>query len=114
MHERADSEPHGVTEGELVHQHLLLVTGVGVVPLVGTEPGQYEEKDGDDEVGKHHVDPHFEVQRRHEGEQSWLLLLGLPVENADAQRHEGVGEVHGLLSLEGDGEVGDGKVSFLK
>ena len=114
MHERADSEPHGVTEGELVHQHLLLVTGVGVVPLVGTEPGQYEEKDGDDEVGKHHVDPHFEVQRRHEGEQSWLLLLGLPVEDTDAQSHEGVGEVDSLFPLKSDGEVSNGQVRLLK
>ena len=39
LHKWADSEPHGVTEGELVHQHLrLVVAGMGVVPLVRTEP----------------------------------------------------------------------------
>ena len=84
-----------------------------VVPLVRAEPGQYEEQDGDDEVGEHHVDPNLEVQGRHEGEQSRLLLLGFPVENADAQSHEGVGEVDRLLPLEGDGEISNGQVCFL-
>ena len=86
---------------------------MGVVPLVRAEPRQDEEQDGDDEVGEHHVDPNFKVQRRHEGEESRLLLLGLPVEDADAQGHEGVGEVHSLLPLEGDGQVRDGEVRLL-
>ena len=38
LHERADGEPHGVTERELVDQHLrLVIAGVRVVPLVRTE-----------------------------------------------------------------------------
>ena len=38
LHERADGEPHGVAERELVDQHLsLVVAGVRVVPLVRTE-----------------------------------------------------------------------------
>ena len=87
---------------------------MGVVPLVGAEPRQDEEQDGDDEVGEDHVDPDLKVQWRHEGEESWFLLLWLPVENADAESHEGVGEVYGLFSLKRDGEVSNGQVSFLK
>ena len=38
LHEGANSEPHGVTERELVDQHLrLVIAGVRVVPLVRTE-----------------------------------------------------------------------------
>ena len=39
LHQRADGEPHGVAERELVDQHLgLVIAGVGVVPLIGAEP----------------------------------------------------------------------------
>ena len=77
-------------------------------------PCKDEEKQRDDEIGKHHVDPHFKVQGRHEGEERWLLLARLPVEDADAERHEGVGEVHRLLPLVGDGQVRYGQVCFLQ
>ena len=77
-------------------------------------PCQYKEKQRDYKVGKHHVDPDFKVKWRHESKESRLLLPGFPVQNADAQGHEGVGEVHGLLSLVGDGQVGNGQVGFLK
>ena len=39
LHEGPDGEPHGVAERELVDEHLLLVAGVRVVPLVRAEPG---------------------------------------------------------------------------
>ena len=42
------------------------------------------------------------------------LFLGLAVEDADAECHERVGEVHGLLPFVGDGEVRDGQVGFLR
>ena len=114
LHQRTDCEPHRVAERKLVDQDFrLVVAGVGVVPLVGAEPGEDEEEDGDTEVGHGRVDPHVQGQRREEGEQVGRLLLRLLVEDADAQVHEGHGEVDGLLSLVGDGEVGDGEVRLL-
>ena len=114
LHEGADSEPHGVAEGELVDQDLgLVIAGVGVVPLVGAEPGEDEQEDGHPEVGRGGVDPHVQGQWGEEGEQVRRLLLGLLVEDADPEVHEGHGEVHGLLPLVGDGQVGDGEVRLL-
>jgi hypothetical protein len=69
-------EPHGVAETELIDQDLLLITAVRIVPLIRAEsednnstflllvimrfvPGQDEQEDGDDEVGKDHVYPHI-------------------------------------------------------
>ena len=76
-------------------------------------PGEYEEQDGDPEVGKDHVDPHVHRQRLHEGEELGRLLLRLLVEDADPQVHEGHREVHGLLPLVGDGQVGNSQVILL-
>ena len=39
LHQTAHREPHGVDKGKLIDEDLLLVAGVGIVPLVGTEPG---------------------------------------------------------------------------
>ena len=41
LHETAHGEPHGVDEGELIDEHLLLVAWVGIVPLVWAEPGEH-------------------------------------------------------------------------
>ena len=77
-------------------------------------PGEDEEEDGDAQVGRGGVDPDVQRERRQEREQIWRFLLRLLVENADSEVHEGHGEVHGLLPLVGDGEVGNGQVGFLK
>ena len=61
-----------------------------VVALCCQLPRQYKEKQRDYKVGKHHVDPDFKVQRRHECKESRLLLPWFPVQNADAEGHEGV------------------------
>ena len=66
-------------------------------------PGQDEEEDGDDKVGKHHVDPDIQGERGHEGEQLWVFFFWFSVENADSKGHERVGEVNSLFSLIGDG-----------
>ena len=114
LHQGPDCEPHGVAEGELVDQDLrLVVAGVGVVPLVRAEPGEDKEEDRYPEVGHGGVDPHVQGQRRQEGEQVWRFLLRLLVEDADAEVHEGHGEVDGLLPLVGDGQVGYGEVRLL-
>ena len=64
----------GVVKAELIDKNLLIIARVGVVPLIRAEPGQDEEQDGDDEVGKDHV-----------------------------SCHEWVGEVNSLLSFISDG-----------
>ena len=82
LHKRAYSEPERVVETELIDQDLLLVAGVGVVPLIGAEPahtglgsahtvalpGQDEEQDRDKQIGKEHADPNPQGERVHEGE----------------------------------------------
>ena len=115
LHQGADCKPHRVAEGKLIDEDLrLVVAGVRVVPLVGAEPGEDEEEDGDTEVGHGRVDPHVQGQRREEGKEIRRLLLRLLVEDADAQVHEGHGEVYGLLPLVRDRQVCDGQVCFLK
>ena len=82
--------------------------------MTDPRPGEDEEEDGDAQVGRGGVYPDVQRERRQEREQIWRFLLRLLVENADSEVHEGHGEVHGLLPLVGDGEVGNGQVSFLK
>ena len=77
-------------------------------------PGQDEEEDGDAEVGRHPVDPDVQGEGREEGEEVGRLLHGLLEEDAHAQVHEGGREVHALLPLVRDGQVGDGQVRFLE
>lgn len=51
LHEGAYGEPETVGEWELVlNQVVLLVTGVGVVPLVGGEARHYEHGDGHQDI----------------------------------------------------------------
>ena len=80
----------------------------------GYIPGQYEEEDGHYKVCKDHVYPHIQGERGHEGEELRVLLPGLPVEDADPEGHERIGEVHSLFSLISDGQVSYSKVSFLQ
>ena len=47
-------------------------------------PGEYEEQDGDPEVGKDHVDPHVHRQRRQEGEEVGRRGRLLLVQNSNA------------------------------
>ena len=42
-------------------------------PLVGAQPGEEEEEEGDGEVGGDDVDPHVEGKRGEEGEEIWIL-----------------------------------------
>lgn len=44
--------------------------------------------------------------------QLWVYQVN-SVQDADAQSHEGFGEIDHLLSLRRDGEAGHGQVSFL-
>ncbi len=83
-------------------------------PLVGGETGDEEEEEGDAEEGGDEVHPDVHGQRRHEAEQFWGLLLVLLVEDSNAERHEGHGEVHCCLPFIGDGQVGHCYVRFLK
>ena len=77
-------------------------------------PSKYKKKNGNDKVGKDHVNPDFKVKRRHEGKKGWFLLPWFSVENTYAKSHEGVGEIHRLFSLVCYGQVGNSKVSFLQ
>ena len=76
---------------------------MGIVPLIRAEPGQDEEQDGDDEVGKDHVYPHIQGERGHEGEKFRILFFRFSIKNTDPKCHEWVGEVNSLLSFICDG-----------
>ena len=82
-------------------------------PLVGAQPGEEEEEERHGEVGRDDVDPHVEGERGEEGEEVGVLLGGLLVQNGHAEVHEGHGEVHPLLPLVGDGDVGHHQVGLL-
>lgn len=76
-------------------------------------PGQDVHDDGDADVSGDHVQPHFQRERREEREEGGSHLLGLLVEDGDAQVHEGHREVHSFLPLVVDSQVCDGHVRLL-
>jgi hypothetical protein len=58
LHERPDREPERIGERELIlDQFVLEIAGMGVVPLVGREPGHHEHRYRDQDVGREHVQP---------------------------------------------------------
>lgn len=82
--------------------------GVGI-PL----PGYDKEHAADPQVGEEDVHPDVRRQGVEEGEHTGVGPVGLAVQNADPQGHEGLGEVDRFLPDMGDGERSDGQVSFL-
>ena len=98
LHERANREPQGIHDGELILNYAgLELTGMGILPLIGREAGDDVEHEADDQVGTDDVQPDFDGEWRQEGEQIWLLLLGPLVQDAYAQVEEGLGEGESYL-----------------
>ena len=115
LHQRADSKPEAVGEGEHVLHHLVVgVARVRVVPLVGAEAGEHEHQHADEEVGGDHVDPDLDGERVEEREEAGALAPRLLEEDADAEVHERLGEVDHLLAHVGDGQRRDGQVGLLQ
>ena len=105
LHERADGEPEAVEERELVlHLVRVRVARVRVVPLVRTEARDDEQHEAYCDVRRDHVHPDLERQRGEEGEEARVLLLRLLEEDADAEVHEGLGEVDDLFPHVANGE----------
>ena len=77
-------------------------------------PGDDEEHTADSGAGQQHVHPDVRRQRIEEGEHARVGAVGFAVQDADAQGHEGLGEVDGLLSDVGDGQRGHGEVRDLE
>lgn len=82
--------------------------GVGVLL-----PGYDKEHAADPQVGEEDVHPDVGRQGVEEGEHAGVGPVGLAVQNADPQGHEGLGEVDRFLPDVGDGERSDGQISFL-
>lgn len=75
-------------------------------------PGDDKQHTADTEARQQHVHPDVGGQRVEEGEHPRVGAVGFVVQDADSQRHEGLGEVDHLFphvcdSQRGDGEVGD-------
>lgn len=82
--------------------------GTGV-PL----PGYDKQHAADPQVGEEDVHPNVRRQGVEEGEHAGVGPVGLPIQDADPQGHEGLGEVYRFLPNVGDGERSDGQISFL-
>lgn len=83
--------------------------GTGV-PL----PGYDKQHAADPQVGEEDVHPNVRRQGVEEGEHAGVGPVGLPIQDADPQGHEGLGEVYRFLPNVGDGERSDGQISFLR
>lgn len=70
LHQRPDREPEAVREGEVVLEDEPGVdAGVGAGPLVGGEPGNDPDGQGDQDVGEQYVEPDLQSQRVHKRKQ---------------------------------------------
>lgn len=77
-------------------------------------PGDDKEDTADTQVGKEHIHPDVWGQGVEEGEDAGVGAVGLAIEDAHAQCHEGFGEVDSLLSNMGDGQGGHSQICLLQ
>ena len=76
-------------------------------------PGNDKQHTANAQAGQQDIHPDVGGQGVEEGEHPWVGAIGLVVEDADAQRHEGLGEVDDFFPHIGDGQRSNGKVSHL-
>lgn len=76
-------------------------------------PCDHEEHTTDSQASQQHIHPNVWRQGVEERENTWVGSIGLPVKDANAQGHEGLGEVYDLLPYIGDGERSHCEVSSL-
>ena len=77
------------------------------------EPGDDEHDEADDEVGGDDVEPDLDGERVEEREEAGTLALGPLEEDADAEVHERLREVDGLLADPADRQRRHRQVRFL-
>lgn len=77
-------------------------------------PGDDKEDTADTQVGEEHVHPDVWGQGVEEGEDTGVGAIGLAVEDAHTEGHEGLGEVDGLLADVGDGQGGHSQICLLQ
>lgn len=77
-------------------------------------PGDDKEDTADTQVGEKHI--HLDVwgQGVEEGEDTRVGAIGLAIEDAHAEGHEGLGEIDGLLTDVGDGQGGHSQICLLQ
>lgn len=76
-------------------------------------PGYDEEHTTDTQTSQQNIHPDVRRERIEEGEDARVGAVGFTVQDADAQSHEGFGEVNHLLSDVCDGERRHGQIRFL-
>ena len=76
-------------------------------------PGDDKEDTADTQVGEKHIHPDVWGQGVEEGEDTRVGAIGLAIEDAHAEGHEGLGEVDDLLPLSCDGERSHSQVCLL-
>lgn len=76
-------------------------------------PGYDKQHTADPQVGEENVHPNVSRQGVEEGKHTGIGAVGLPVQNADPQCHERLGEVYRFLPDVGDRERSNGQISFL-
>lgn len=79
-----------------------------------TLPGNDKEDTADAQVGKEHIHPDVWGQGVEEGEDTGVGAVGLAVQDAHTEGHEGLGEVDGLLADMGDGQRGHSQICLLQ
>lgn len=77
-------------------------------------PGDDKEDTADPQVGEEHVHPDVWGQGVEEGEDTRVGAVGLAIEDAHTEGHEGLGEVDGLLTDVGDGQGRHSQICLLQ
>lgn len=76
-------------------------------------PSYHKEHTADSQVRKEDVHPNVRRQRAEERKDAGVGPVGFPVENADPQSHEGLGEVNRFFPDVRDGQRRNGQIRFL-
>ncbi len=92
---------------------LLYFQEADVKPRRSSIPGYHKEHTAHSKTGQQHVHPDIRGEGVEEGEDTWIGAVWFVVQYADAQGHEGFGEVNNFLSDISDGQWSHSQVSYL-
>lgn len=86
---------------------------VCVKPRPSSIPGYHKKHAAHSKTGQQHVHPDIRGEGVEEGEHPWIGAIWFSVQYADAQGHEGFGEVDNFLPDISDGQRSHSQVSYL-
>lgn len=86
---------------------------VCVKPRPSSIPGYHKKHAAHSKTGQQDVHPDIRGEGVEEGEHPWIGAIWFSVQYADAQGHEGFGEVDNFLSDISDGQRSHSQVSYL-